>query len=65
MKNNLRFYRERNKGTIKQACVFFGVDKSVITRWETGVNLPQLKSLGKFERFYCEKVQDLWPEVFE
>ncbi len=65
MENNLRQYREARGASIKDACKFFGVDKSVITRWETGINLPLLRSMGKFERFYGGKVQDLWPAVFE
>ncbi len=62
--NNLRVYREYHGRSIKDACVYFKVNKSVITRWEGGVQYPRLDKAGLFESFYGAKVQDLWPEVF-
>lgn len=64
-KNNLRFYRQKYGFSVAQACEALGANKVMVSRWELGYNYPQFHTIGKFEKFYGARVQDLWPGVFE
>ncbi|WP_053217161.1 helix-turn-helix domain-containing protein [Virgibacillus senegalensis] len=49
---NLKFYREQSGWTQKQLSEKMNVSRSVVTKWENGAVLPDLKSLIKLSHFF-------------
>lgn len=52
---NFKSQREKSGMTQQQAAIKFGVDRTTITKWETGKSLPRAELLPKIAKVYgCE-----------
>ncbi|SDM71826.1 helix-turn-helix domain-containing protein [Sediminibacillus halophilus] len=49
---NLKYYREQSGWTQKQLSEKMNVSRSVVTKWENGTVLPDLKSIIKLSRIF-------------
>ena len=60
--NNFRAMRKRANMTQAQAAEQMGMDKSSISKWETGAALPRVGNLYQMAALYKCRVSDLIPD---
>lgn len=65
MKSPLRRYREKVGQSLDDLAAAFRVDKSTISRWETGWTLVPVNRLAEIEKQTGIPREDLRPDVFE
>ena len=57
---NLKKFRLSKKLTQEQAAEALHVSAQTISRWETGVTLPDVLKLPEIARLYCVTIEDLF-----
>ena len=60
---NLKKFRLSKRLTQEQAAESLGVSAQTISRWETGITLPDVMKLPELARFYCVTVDDLFRDA--
>ena len=57
--NDIRLFRERAGVTQEHVAKSFGIDKSTVSKWETGDAMPHANKLMKLASLYGCTVDDL------
>ena len=60
--NNFKAMRKRANMTQEQVAKQMGMDKSSISKWETGAALPRVGNLYQMATLYKCRVSDLIPD---